>query len=273
MPGKVAYAPLIAALFALPATASEQAHHWAYTGAEGPSHWSGTCHTGKAQSPIEIHTAVADVEKLPPIVIDYRPGPLHIIDNGHTIQINVEKGSSISVGGHRYDLVQFHFHKPSEEIIDGRQFAMVAHLVHKDAKGNLAVIAVPLKAGAPNPAIDALWRNLPHQKEHEESMHGVTVSPGQLLPANRAYFTYEGSLTTPPCTEGCAGSSSRIPTPSHSIRSRDSRNSTAPTPGPFSRSTNAKSTPAADRAYGIPLVRRMKSATLSCNSTSVGGWT
>jgi carbonic anhydrase len=202
MPATLARASFFLALIALPALASEQAHHWSYTGAEGPPHWPGTCSKGKAQSPIAIRSTDANVEKLPPLVIDYRPDPLHIIDNGHTIQINVEKGSSISVGGHRFDLVQFHFHKPSEETIDGRQFAMVAHLVHKDAKGNLAVIAVPLKAGTPNPVIDTLWRNLPKQKEHEQSFHGVTISPGQLLPLNRAYFTYEGSLTTPPCTEG-----------------------------------------------------------------------
>ena len=199
---KLAAAPLILALISLPASASEQGHHWAYAGKDGPAHWGGTCSAGKAQSPIAITSASAKSEKLPPITIDYRPGPLHIIDNGHSIQVNVEKGSSISVGGDRYDLVQFHFHKPSEETIDGRRYAMVAHLVHKDSKGNLAVIAVPLKAGAANPLIDTLWRNIPKEKEREESLHGVTISPGQLLPPNRAYFTYMGSLTTPPCSEG-----------------------------------------------------------------------
>jgi carbonic anhydrase len=198
---KMASLLCVVGLMALTA-AAEKGHHWSYTGAEGPSHWGGTCSSGKAQSPIEITSASAAAKKLPPIVIDYQPGALHIIDNGHTIQANVDKGSYISVGGHRFDFVQFHFHKPSEEMIDGHRFAMVAHLVHRDAQGNLAVIAVPLKAGAANPVIDTMWRNLPKQKEHEESHHGVTISPGQLLPANRAYFTYMGSLTTPPCTEG-----------------------------------------------------------------------
>ncbi|HEY4071367.1 MAG TPA: carbonic anhydrase family protein [Sphingomicrobium sp.] len=202
MQPRLAHAPLILALIAWPLAASEKDHHWSYSGAEGPSHWGGTCNKGKAQSPIEIHTADASAEKLPPLEIDYRPGTLHIIDNGHSIQVNVDHGSSMSVGGHRFDLVQFHFHKPSEEIIDGRQYAMVAHLVHRDSKGKLAVIAVPLKAGEASPLIDTLWRNIPHQKDREVSLHGVTISPGQLLPANRAYFTYMGSLTTPPCTEG-----------------------------------------------------------------------
>jgi len=194
--------PLILSAMALPAAASETAHHWSYTGAEGPSHWGGTCAKGKAQSPIDIRTTAAKHEKLPPLEVDYRPGTLHIIDNGHTIQVNVDHGSSITVGGHRYDLVQFHFHKPSEEMIDGRRYAMVAHLVHKDAKGKLAVIAVPLKAGAENPVIGTLWRHLPKQKGREESKHAVEISPGQLLPASRDYFTYTGSLTTPPCAEG-----------------------------------------------------------------------
>jgi carbonic anhydrase len=194
-------APLILLAMALPAAASEKAHHWSYSGAEGPSHWGGTCAKGRAQSPIDIRTAAAKHEKLPPLEVDYRPGTLHIVDNGHTIQVNIDHGSSMTVAGHRFDLVQFHFHKPSEEVIDGRRYAMAAHLVHKDAKGDLAVIAVPLKAGAENALIAKLWRHLPTKKEREESKHGVTISPGQLLPANRDYFTYMGSLTTPPCTE------------------------------------------------------------------------
>jgi carbonic anhydrase len=202
MAARLSTAAFVAALIALPAIGGETAHHWSYAGAEGPSHWGGTCAKGKAQSPIDIRTAAAKHEKLPPIEFDYRPGPLHIIDNGHTIQVNVDHGSSINVGGHRFDLVQFHFHKPSEETIDGRRYAMVVHLVHKDPKGNLAVIAVPLKAGAENPLVGTLWRHLPKQKDREESKHAVTISPGQLLPASRDYFTYMGSLTTPPCTEG-----------------------------------------------------------------------
>src|SRR5690349_14266931 len=170
---RVALAGSIIALVAAPSAAGEQAHHhWAYVGAEGPSHWGGMCSRGKAQSPIEIRSAAATTsDKLSPLQIDYRPGPLHVIDNGHTIQVNVEPGSSITVDGVRYDLVQFHFHKPSEEIIDGRQFAMVAHLVHRDDKGNLAVIAVPLKAGVENPVIATVWRHLPAKKGREESMH------------------------------------------------------------------------------------------------------
>ena len=199
---KLAHAPLILALVTMPAAAEEQAHHWTYSGKNGPTHWGGTCETGKVQSPIAVDSAAAKSEKLPPLAIDYRPSTLHIIDNGHTIQVNVDNGSTLSVGGVRFPLIQFHFHKPSEETIDGRRYAMVAHFVHRDAEGNLAVIAVPLKAGASNPLIETIWRYIPKEKEREQSFHAVSISPAQLLPANRAYFTYVGSLTTPPCTEG-----------------------------------------------------------------------
>jgi len=189
-------APLLAA------AASEGGHHWSYSGANGPTHWGETCATGKHQSPVAIRSSAAKVEKLPPLAFDYKPGPLNIIDNGHSIQVNVPKGSTLAVGGVRFPLVQFHFHKPSEEVIDGHHFAMVAHLVHRDAGGNLAVVAVPLEAGAANPVIETVWKHLPHEKGKEASPAGTTIDPSQLLPANRSYFTYVGSLTTPPCTEG-----------------------------------------------------------------------
>jgi carbonic anhydrase len=118
----------------------------------------------------------------------------------------------VSGGGDHYDLVQLHFHKPSEEAIDGRHYAMVAHFVHRNAKGDLAVVAVLLKAGADNPLIDQSWRNIPSTEEHEETLHAVSISPAQLLPANRSYLTYKGSLTTPPCTEGVRWFVLRTPT-------------------------------------------------------------
>ena len=197
-----ALAPLALSVIALPALAANEAHHWSYSGKEGPAHWGATCKTGKLQSPIDISTAAAKVENLPALSFDYRPAPLHIIDNGHSVQVNVEPGSSLTVGDHRYALEQFHFHNPSEEAIDGRHTAMVVHFVHRDAKGDVAVVAVLLKAGTDNPLFDKLWRNVPPQKGREATLHGMTVSPAQLLPVNRCYFTYEGSLTTPPCTQG-----------------------------------------------------------------------
>jgi carbonic anhydrase len=118
------------------------------------------------------------------------------------VQVNVAPGSTLTVGGKRYQLVQFHFHKPSEEMIDGKRFDMVAHLVHRDAAGHLAVVAVPLRSGAPNSLIAKVWRNLPKRQGLEVAAKGIAINAAQLLPASRGYYAFQGSLTTPPCSEG-----------------------------------------------------------------------
>src|SRR6185295_13578465 len=180
--------------------------HWSYGGHGGPAEWAeldqtfASCQLGKVQSPIDIRGAKA--ADLPAIKFDYKPAPLKVIDNGHTIQVNYAPGSTIDVGGTRYELVQFHFHKPSEEKIDGKAHAMVAHLVHKNAEGKLAVVAVLLDQGGGSEVIDAVWKNLPKEKEKEVAAAGTTIDVAKLLPENRGYYTFEGSLTTPPCSEG-----------------------------------------------------------------------
>lgn len=189
------------------AFASEASHHWSYAGPTGPSHWAeldpkfASCGKGKAQSPIDIRTSQAPREALPALTFDYKPGPLHIIDNSHSIQITVQPGSTLRIGGKSYQLVQFHFHHPSEEQIDGRSADMVAHLVHRDSTGKLAVVAVLLDRGNANTLVETLWRHLPKQQEREEAFTGVRINPASLLPADRGYYTYAGSLTTPPCSE------------------------------------------------------------------------
>jgi carbonic anhydrase len=186
--------------------ASPHAAHWSYGGDGGPEHWGQLkpeftmCATGSRQSPIDIRSGVkVDLE---PIQFDYRPSPWGVIDNGHTIQVNVAGGNAIEVQGQRFDLVQFHFHRPSEERVNGRQFDMVAHLVHKSPEGRLAVVAVLLDRGGPaQPLIQTVWNNLPLEKNAEVSVRGE-IDMNHLLPADRRYFTYMGSLTTPPCSEG-----------------------------------------------------------------------
>jgi len=179
--------------------------HWSYGGRHGPASWAevdqafATCKLGKLQSPIDIRGAKA--ADLPPIQFDYKPSPLKVIDNGHTIQVNYAPGSWIAVGGMRYELVQFHFHKPSEEKINGKSHAMVAHLVHKNAEGKLAVIAVLLDKGGANPMIDTIWKNLPKEKEREISVADAMVDASALLPRSKGYYAFKGSLTTPPCDE------------------------------------------------------------------------
>jgi carbonic anhydrase len=193
-----------------PGFAALAAHgDWSYTGQTGPAYWGtlaeeyGTCARGRSQSPIDIRAPTVHESDLPAIEFHYGPSKLKIIDNGHTVQVDYAPGSFISVGGKRYELVQFHFHKPSEERLDGKSYDMVAHLVHKDADGKLAVVAVLLaKAEAGNPLIETLWDNLPSKKEVESAVDAVTIDAADLLPANRAYYTFLGSLTTPPCSEG-----------------------------------------------------------------------
>jgi len=203
----VAITPSLLAL-ALTLLAGESHPHWSYTGPTGPANWGtleksySACALGKSQSPIDIRDDVATKADLPPIVFDYGPSPLRIIDNGHTIQINYAPGSFITVGDKRYDLVQFHFHKPSEEKVNGKSYDMVAHLVHKDKDGHLAVVAVLLANGGDNPFIRTLWDNLPKTKETEIAVEAVRIDVASLLPENRAYYTFSGSLTTPPCSEG-----------------------------------------------------------------------
>lgn len=179
--------------------------HWDYDGMGGPENWAKldprnvACATGQRQSPIDIRDGIkVDVE---PIKFNYRPSTFRIVDNGHTVQVAVGD-SSISLTGKTYELVQFHFHRPSEEKINGQRFDMVAHLVHRADDGQLAVVAVLLEQGNENPFIQTLWNNLPLEKHLEVSPPVATINPATLLPASPNYYTYMGSLTTPPCSEG-----------------------------------------------------------------------
>ncbi len=180
--------------------------HWDYEGRNGPQNWAklspefADCGTGKYQSPIDIKEGIR--LSLDPIAFDYKSSPLRILDNGHTVQVNYGMGSSITVNGDKYNLVQFHFHKPSEERIEGKSFDMVVHLVHKNPIGQLAVVAVMLRNGAPNPLIQTLWTHLPLQPGKEGGPRDIKIDAAQLLPPVRAYYAFLGSLTTPPCTEG-----------------------------------------------------------------------
>ena len=182
--------------------ADAHAVHWDYEGDMGPENWGKefpTCGRGKSQAPLNIKGPFEKVRYS--VAPDYKQGQLKIVNNGHTIQVNVPNGSKIRIDGRPYDLVQFHFHRPSEEHIDGKPSAMVVHLVHKNMEGELAVLAVMLREGNENSVIKTLWTHAPKNEGPEVVPDGVMFNPANLLPKELDFFHYDGSLTTPPCTE------------------------------------------------------------------------
>jgi len=188
------------------ARADEHPAHWSYSGENGPQHWGSedpafaVCGTGTRQSPIDIQMTV--VKSLPAIEFAYQPIPLTVTDTGHSFQVNAPAGSGgITVGNDHYDLVQFHFHRPSEERIHGKGYAMVAHLVHKNAQGELAVVAVLIRSGESNAVLKSVFDNFPAKGTPQATVAGATVNLSDFLPQRRGYYTFDGSLTTPPCSE------------------------------------------------------------------------
>ena len=187
--------------------AKEDAPHWTYEGEEGPEHWGELadefrmCAEGMNQSPIDL---VADVDAdLPELVFDYYSTPVDPINNGHTIQQNTKPGSFLRIPaqGINYELKQFHFHSPSEHKIDGRSFAMEMHFVHANEEGAYFVVGVMIAEGKEHPVLKKLWSFMP-ENPGETSVDPIGIEETNLLPPTREYFTYGGSLTTPPCSEG-----------------------------------------------------------------------
>jgi carbonic anhydrase len=184
---------------------------WAYTGPTGADHWGdldpdyALCGTGREQSPIDIRHA--ERAELPPIRFEYKAGPLeYLINNGYTIRVNYHdapgSGNFLIVGDRQYHLTQFHFHRPSEEYVRGKPYAMEVHLMHESADGKVAGVAVLLRAGRANATIQQIWDHMPVTKGREHEIPGVEIDPAGLLPHDTSYFRYVGSLTAPPCTEG-----------------------------------------------------------------------
>jgi len=180
--------------------------HWGYTGETGPAHWGDLneayhmCKEGKNQSPIDLSGFVE--AELPPVGIDYKAVATDDINNGHTVQVNFGKGSTLSIDGKTFTLKQYHFHTPSENTIDGKHFPMEAHFVHADKDGNLAVIAVMFKEGKANPSLQTILNNMPAHVGDKHDLSAAKLNARTLLPANRDYYRFNGSLTTPPCSEG-----------------------------------------------------------------------
>lgn len=203
---------LMTSFFALPLQATEkseaiheEASHWYYIGEGAAHHWGdideafAACKHGKKQSPINIGGAVN--AELPVISTQYNAVPLQIINNGHTLHVNLEDSGHMMVGDKEYKLVQMHFHTPSEHYINGAPYPMEVHFVHVDAEGKLGVLGVMLKLGQhPHPALAKLWNHIPDETE-DQPAHHVKFSATELLPEDMSYYSYSGSLTTPPCSE------------------------------------------------------------------------
>jgi carbonic anhydrase len=194
-----------AAAAAAIAAAPKHGTVWSYEGETGPANWSkinvdwAKCGTGNRQSPIDLRDGIK--VNLEQISFDYHPSSFSEVNNGHTIQVTVGGGNFITVGNTVYELQEFHFHRPSEEKINGKGTEMVIHLVHKSAEGKIAIVAVLLERGQPHRLMQTIWDNLPLEK-FETVAPAIVLDPTDALPERREYFTYMGSLTEPPCTEG-----------------------------------------------------------------------
>ncbi len=184
--------------------------HWGYSGETGPAHWGDLdskyimCKLGVNQSPIDIRDKVAvGTVGLPGLTVAYGQPQLRVINNGHTIQVNYPIGNShITVGSHRFELLQFHFHTPSEHTKEGFNYPMEMHLVHKDGDGNLAVIGILYKEGKHNDELQKLIDHLPKDVGKEHRHKDVHIDLTKFFPAQKLFYKYSGSLTTPPCSEG-----------------------------------------------------------------------
>ena len=199
---KVAAAAAVAAAAPPPPKISNV---WSYEGEFGPANWGkinpawAKCGDGNRQSPIDIRDGMK--VELEQITFDYHPSSFNVTDNGKTVQVMVGSGNFITVNNRTYELIQFHFHRPSEERINGKGYEMVVHLVHKDGEGKIAMLALLLERGKPQPVIQTVWNNLPLEK-FDTMAPAIALDPLDLLPARRDYFTFMGSMTTPPCQEG-----------------------------------------------------------------------
>jgi len=207
-PRNLLLAALLGASAWLPAYAGDgHAVHWGYSGEEGPEHWGDlsaeytSCKLGQQQSPIDVRAT--DDKELTPLTLKYQAAAIHAVNNGHTVQYTIDNGSELQLGERGLKLLQVHFHAPSEHHINGVPFPAEAHFVHRDANGKLAVIGVMFVEGAANATLESWWRYMPDNSgQHLDPADAPPVDPHALLPADLAYYTYAGSLTTPPCSEG-----------------------------------------------------------------------
>ncbi len=182
--------------------------HWSYEGETGPNHWAdlsaewAICSDGLAQSPIDIPANAVLTDDLEELSFDYSESSnLFLINNGHTIKAETPLGAGqLEIGDDVYDLIQFHFHTPSEHLVDGDDFPMEMHLVHSNSQGELAVVGIFLEIGCSHEALNKIFKRLP---AHEgDSFWAMDFDLEALVPDETHAWRYSGSLTTPDCREG-----------------------------------------------------------------------
>lgn len=179
--------------------------HWSYMGIDGPEHWAMvspmymTCESGSHQSPIDIR--MPEHSHAPHrLVLNYPPGAFRVVNNGHTIQAIPERPGTLELDGRPYRLQQLHFHEPSEHRIEGTAYPMEMHLVHRDQRGHIVVLGVLMQRGRPHASLAELWERIPTMPGARTKT--TVIDPRALLPGSTHHYAYDGSLTTPPCTEG-----------------------------------------------------------------------
>lgn len=178
---------------------------WTYEGRGAPENWGElseefkVCESGVNQSPINIDNVIDG--QLKPLNINIHTHAQKIINNGHSIQINVNDDDDFSIDGSTYQLKQFHFHSPSENEIKGKQYPLELHFVHSKDDGEIAVLAIMLEEGAVNSAIEQILKNIPKERNQEKEL-GSNIDLTALYPKDKSYYRFSGSLTTPPCSEG-----------------------------------------------------------------------
>ncbi|EPR2255290.1 carbonic anhydrase family protein (plasmid) [Citrobacter freundii] len=203
MKGKVIFAVLLSISFS--SFATERSPHWSYEGSEDPAHWGklspdfSLCETGKNQSPVNIQGVLKSNHGK--LELAFQQGKQQIVNNGHTIQVNVSEGNTLRLDNDTFTLQQFHFHAPSENEIDGKQFPLEAHFVYKDKNGALAVLAQMFQQGKSNPQLAKAWQQIPTAVD-QTAVLNKPLDIKALLPKQFNFYRFSGSLTTPPCSEG-----------------------------------------------------------------------